>query len=124
METVRKVKCPVLLMHSSEDELIPISHARAIMAKAKENFSFVEIRGAHNSPRELGTIQRAVGFVTELLEEKPYDEEGTEDIMPSISCMNNFSIRNYYLRRDTERKNTTNQYFKLAQKALKKNNDI
>ena len=121
---MQKVRCPVMLMHSVEDELISISHSRVLMARAKENFSFVETKGTHNCSREVAAIEKALAFISEMIEEKPYDEEGTEDIMPSINCMNNFSIRNYGLRKDTEKKNNTNQYFKLAQKALKKNNDI
>lgn len=107
-------------MHSPQDELIPISHSNALMHKSKGNFTFIETTGSHNSSRKFEFIQKIMSFISEFIEEKPYDEEGTEDIMPSLHCMNNFSARNHNLRKDTERKNNSNQYFKLAQKALSK----
>jgi hypothetical protein len=114
------VKCPVLLVHSIEDELINISHAKAILQHAKGNVSFVETTGTHNSQREEKVMQKIVGFVLESVEEKPYQEIGSEDIMPGIKCANTLSMRNIRLRKDTERRNNSNQYFKLAQMALKK----
>jgi hypothetical protein len=108
-----------LLLHSTEDELIPVSHAKTLIKKAKGNVTYIETTGSHNSPRQLVHIQKILGFLSECIEEKPYQEEGTEDIMPSMNCMkSNFSARNHNLRQDTERKNVANQYFKLAQKAL------
>ena len=120
IKRIHKVKCPVLLIHSVDDELISISHAKILMSKAKDNVSFIETTGSHNSQRKLEFIMKVVSFIAEFVEEKPYEEEGTEDIMPSLSCMNNFSKRNVKLRLDTERKNNSHQYFKLAQKSLKK----
>ena len=109
-----------MLLHSKDDELIPISHALNLINKAKGNISFIETKGSHNYQRDNIVFQKIINFISDFIEEKPYDEEVTEDISPSLNCMNNFSSRNLHLRKDTERKNTTNQYFKLAQKALKK----
>ncbi|OMJ90911.1 hypothetical protein SteCoe_6675 [Stentor coeruleus] len=120
IKRIHKVKCPVLLLHSNEDELIPITHAQALMKEAKGNFAFIETCGSHNCQRLPENINKIVSFLIENIEEKPYEEECTEDIMPSIHCTNSFSLRNLNLRKDTERKNNAGQYFKLAQKALKK----
>jgi hypothetical protein len=43
-----KVKCPVLIMHSMEDEITPFSHAQALFAAAHEPKRLVELRGGHN----------------------------------------------------------------------------
>lgn len=120
IKRIHKVKCPVLLLHSNEDELIPVTHAQALMSKAKGNVAFIETCGSHNCQRSPENINKIVSFLIENIEEKPYEEECTEDIMPSIHCTNSFSLRNLNLRKDTERKNNAGQYFKLAQKALKK----
>jgi fermentation-respiration switch protein FrsA (DUF1100 family) len=42
------VKCPVLIMHSPEDEIIPFGQGRALFAAAHEPKQFVELRGGHN----------------------------------------------------------------------------
>jgi len=42
------VQCPVLIMHSPEDEIIPFSHGQALFAAAHEPKQFLELRGGHN----------------------------------------------------------------------------
>jgi len=43
------VDCPVLIVHSRDDELIPIDHGRALFDLAREPKSFLELRGDHNA---------------------------------------------------------------------------
>ena len=38
----------VLIVHSPDDEIIPIQHGRALFAAANEPKKFLEIRGSHN----------------------------------------------------------------------------
>lgn len=45
---VRRVQCPVLVLHSPRDERVPFSHARAIWENASEPKWLVELDGAHN----------------------------------------------------------------------------
>ena len=45
---VRDVRCPVLVVHSRDDEIIPFHHGEAIFAAASEPRSLLEIRGGHN----------------------------------------------------------------------------
>ena len=45
---LRKVKCPVLIIHSSDDELIKFSHGKQIFSTANEPKEFLEISGGHN----------------------------------------------------------------------------
>jgi len=45
---VRRVKCPVLIVHSPNDEIIPFSHGKRLFEVAKEPKQFLEIIGGHN----------------------------------------------------------------------------
>jgi len=42
------VRCPVLIVHSRDDEIVPFAHGEALYALAAEPKSFLEIRGDHN----------------------------------------------------------------------------
>jgi fermentation-respiration switch protein FrsA (DUF1100 family) len=42
------VNCPVLIMHSSQDEIIPYSHARGLFEAAHQPKRLLELRGGHN----------------------------------------------------------------------------
>jgi fermentation-respiration switch protein FrsA (DUF1100 family) len=48
LEYLRGVDCPVLIIHSRDDEIIPFRHGRELFAGAKEPKAFLEIRGGHN----------------------------------------------------------------------------
>jgi len=45
---LRQVTCPVLILHSPQDEIIPFSHGQALFAAAREPKKLVELRGGHN----------------------------------------------------------------------------
>ncbi|MHC4716284.1 MAG: alpha/beta hydrolase, partial [Planctomycetota bacterium] len=45
---IGRVNCPLLVVHSREDELIPFDHGRALFEAAGEPRSFLEISGTHN----------------------------------------------------------------------------
>jgi fermentation-respiration switch protein FrsA (DUF1100 family) len=47
-EYLGSVQCPVMIVHSLDDEIIPIQHGRALFAAANEPKGFLEIRGGHN----------------------------------------------------------------------------
>lgn len=64
---LNQVNCPVLIMHSPEDEIIPFSHGQALLGAAREPKRLVELRGGHNDAadvsrqvyaRELGAFLR------------------------------------------------------------------
>jgi len=63
------VDCPVLIAHSRDDELIPISHGRELFALAREPKRFLDMVGGHNDgfmvsgPRYRAGI---VGFIDGL----------------------------------------------------------
>jgi len=45
---VRDVRCPILIIHSRDDEIIPFRHGEAIFASANEPRTLLTIRGTHN----------------------------------------------------------------------------
>jgi len=45
---VARARCPVLIIHSREDELIPFSHGERLFSAAKDPKIFLEITGGHN----------------------------------------------------------------------------
>jgi fermentation-respiration switch protein FrsA (DUF1100 family) len=47
-DEVAKSTCPVLVVHSRDDEIIPFHHGEAIYGAANEPKQFLEIRGGHN----------------------------------------------------------------------------
>lgn len=51
-DTVRKLKditCPVVVIHSRNDEVIPFAHGQLIFDHANEPKSFIELRGGHGN---------------------------------------------------------------------------
>ncbi len=47
-EGVRSAACPVLVVHSPDDEIIPFSHGQQIFEAAREPKQFLKLRGGHN----------------------------------------------------------------------------
>lgn len=48
MDYLAQVKCPVLIVHSRDDELIPFSHGQRLFEIANNPKEFLEISGSHN----------------------------------------------------------------------------
>ncbi len=47
-DDVQAVRCPVLVVHSPDDEIIPFRHGEAIFAAAPEPKELLRLRGSHN----------------------------------------------------------------------------
>lgn len=47
-EYLKAVSCPVLIVHSRDDEIIPFSQAMALFQMARDRKCFLELRGGHN----------------------------------------------------------------------------
>ena len=45
---VREVRCPLLVVHSRDDEIIPFHHGRAIFEAAPAAHTLLALRGSHN----------------------------------------------------------------------------
>jgi len=70
-EYVRNVSCPVLVAHSSNDDIIPFDEGLEIFDAAPENKQFLEMRGGHNDAfmvSGLAYIQGLKSFIHENLE--------------------------------------------------------
>ncbi len=52
------IRCPVIVAHSREDEMIPFEHGRRIFEAANEPKTFIELQGSHNA----GGIDIAPGY--------------------------------------------------------------
>ena len=48
LRRIPEVGCPVLVVHSREDEIIPFEHGRRLFSAAREPKAFLAIRGDHN----------------------------------------------------------------------------
>ncbi len=48
IDKVALIKCPKLIVHSPDDEIIPFGHGRAVYEKASPPKEFLEITGGHN----------------------------------------------------------------------------
>lgn len=48
IDRIGRVRCPVLVIHSRDDEIIPYSHGRRLYDAAREPKRFLELRGGHN----------------------------------------------------------------------------
>lgn len=57
-----QVTCPVLVVHSPEDEIIPYRHGQALYAEARPPKAFLQLRGDHNS----GFLLSGAGYVNGL----------------------------------------------------------
>ena len=45
---LRQVSCPVLIIHSRDDDIVPFRHGRRLFQAANEPKAFLEITGGHN----------------------------------------------------------------------------
>lgn len=48
LAAIREVQCPVLIVHSQEDRIVPFRHARKLFDAANDPKVFLEISGSHN----------------------------------------------------------------------------
>jgi len=45
---IGQIGCPVLIVHSADDDLIPFHHGKGLFERANEPKTFLEIHGSHN----------------------------------------------------------------------------
>ena len=48
LDRLAEIECPVLIVHSPDDEVIPYNHGRRLFEAAPEPKMFLEIHGGHN----------------------------------------------------------------------------
>ncbi len=49
IEKISSVKCPVMIIHSSEDDMIGVHHGKALLESVTTQKDFLEITGGHNT---------------------------------------------------------------------------
>ncbi|MCU0735243.1 MAG: alpha/beta hydrolase [Methylotetracoccus sp.] len=49
LAAVSAVRCPVLVVHSRDDDIVPFSHGQRLFDAAPEPKAFIELTGSHNS---------------------------------------------------------------------------
>jgi pimeloyl-ACP methyl ester carboxylesterase len=67
---LNQVSCPVLIMHSPQDEIIPFSHGQALLAAARGPKRLVELRGGHNDAAQVSRqvyARELAAFLREFL---------------------------------------------------------
>lgn len=62
VEYVRQLQCPLLVVHSPGDEIIPFSHGERLFAEAVVPKEFLEISGGHNDGFALSEEQYREGI--------------------------------------------------------------
>lgn len=62
LNRLRDVRCPVLVIHSPGDEIIPFRHGRALYERAHPPKEFLEIHGGHNEGFLVSADQYAAGI--------------------------------------------------------------
>ena len=68
IEKINKIKAPILMIHGTDDTLIPIAHGKRLAHAAGENVEFRAIKGAgHNNLTAFGTPHQAIEFFAEKL---------------------------------------------------------
>lgn len=68
LERLPRVRCPVLVVHSRTDEIIPFEHGQRLFEAATQPKGFLEIGGSHNEGYLLSSERYAKG-VNRFLEE-------------------------------------------------------
>ena len=48
LSCISKIKCPVLIAHSRDDDMIPFAHSQKLFEAASEPKTFFELSGSHN----------------------------------------------------------------------------
>jgi fermentation-respiration switch protein FrsA (DUF1100 family) len=62
LERVKNVRCPVLVIHSSDDEIVPFSQGVALYEAAPEPKAFIKLRGGHNDALFLSAGEYGTGL--------------------------------------------------------------
>lgn len=61
-EYIKDVRCPVLIIHSTDDEIVPLKHGQKLFKIANTPKEFLPIKGSHN----VGTVESQGSYVNGL----------------------------------------------------------
>ena len=62
MENVQKINCPILFIHSRNDEIIPFSHGEKLYSISNQPKQFLEISGSHNDGFLVSEMKYKIGI--------------------------------------------------------------
>ncbi|MDP1633318.1 MAG: alpha/beta hydrolase, partial [Gallionellaceae bacterium] len=48
LAAVKEVRCPILVAHSPQDEIVPVAHGRRLFDAASGDKAWIELAGSHN----------------------------------------------------------------------------
>jgi hypothetical protein len=68
---VRRIRCPLLIIHSPEDDIVPFDHGRRLFAAAGEPKTFLRIHGNHNAGFLLSGKEYETGLADFLHRTRP-----------------------------------------------------
>lgn len=69
VESIRKVRCPILILQGDADTLVPLADARALEQAAGGKVTLITMKGIdHNTPRPEDTGDKIAGFLRGTLE--------------------------------------------------------
>ena len=79
IERLSRVRCPVLVIHSPDDEIVPYEHGERLFAAAPGHKQFVQRQGGHNDAFLAGSAVLVAGierFITSIQDGGPdWDQE-------------------------------------------------
>ncbi len=74
LERLPEINCPVLIIHSPADEIVPYRHGQQLFVAANEPKGFLEISGSHNEGPIISVAQYKAGleaFFTQYGDRRP-----------------------------------------------------
>lgn len=88
--------CPVLIIHSTEDEIIPIQHALKIKQNDPDRIKVIRITGGHSTPSiNINQMSEIISFIQNdkskdlITQTIDYENQPLQDLAPI--CINHFN---------------------------------
>ena len=76
LKNIKKVKCPILLFHGTDDRVVPYSQGKALFARANEPKQFVSVAGGdHNDFPSVMGVEAYLQKIRDFAEKNPTKEK-------------------------------------------------
>jgi fermentation-respiration switch protein FrsA (DUF1100 family) len=78
LNTIGRIRCPVLLVHGTEDAMVPVAEAHALHARCNRKDRLLLVKGSHDRYEDL---ERQIGDVVVFLDDamKPLSKSHADD---------------------------------------------
>ncbi|CAG9324671.1 unnamed protein product [Blepharisma stoltei] len=100
MNVIEKIKSKIFLLHSPEDEMVPIKHSYNILEKGN-SVSLMEITGDHNKPRDMETLESISTYIIDTFDERSFEEDISEEAVPCLPSLPK-PVRSTHCRKKTD----------------------